>query len=61
MLFRSQAPAEDRENLQLFSFLCMLSFDVYVKRMLIEKIIDARRFDLTGDKNKNPGKETKKK
>lgn len=56
-----QAPAEDRENLQLFSFLCMLSFDVYVKRMLIEKIIDARRFDLTGDKNKNSGKETKKK
>lgn len=56
-----QAPSEDRENLQLFSFLCMLSFDVYVKRMLIEKIIDARLFDLTGDKNKKSGKETKKK
>ena len=36
------APPEERENLQLFSFLCMLSFDVYIKRMLIEKIIDAR-------------------
>lgn len=34
------APKEERENLQLFSFICMLSFDVYVKRMLIEKIID---------------------
>ena len=39
--FTDAAP-EERENLQLFSFLCMLSFDVYIKRMLIEKIIDAR-------------------
>lgn len=36
------APEKDRENLQLFSFICMLSFDVYVKRMLIEKIIDTK-------------------
>ncbi len=36
------APEQDRENLQLFSFICMLSFDVYVKRMLIEKIIDTK-------------------
>ena len=35
-----QAPAEDRDYLQLFSFLCLLSFDVYVKKMLLEKIID---------------------
>lgn len=56
-----EAPAEDRENLQLFSFLCMLSFDVYVKRMLIEKIIDARLFDMSGEKNKKTGKEPKRK
>lgn len=55
------APAKDRENLQLFSFLCMLSFDVYVKRMLIEKILDAKLFDMTSDTNKKPGKETRKK
>lgn len=36
----SQAPEEDREYLQLFSFLCLLSFDVYVKKMLLEKILD---------------------
>jgi hypothetical protein len=30
----------DREFLKLFSFICMLSFDVYVKKQLIEKIID---------------------
>ncbi|HBA62573.1 MAG TPA: hypothetical protein DCZ20_01820 [Lachnospiraceae bacterium] len=31
---------ENKEYLQLFSFLCTLSFDVYVKKQLIEKIID---------------------
>lgn len=34
------APEEDREILQLFSFISMLSYDVYVKRLLIEKMID---------------------
>lgn len=31
---------ENKDYLQLFSFLCTLSFDVYVKKQLIEKIID---------------------
>jgi len=31
---------EEKNDLQLFSFLCMLSFDVYIKKQLIEKIID---------------------
>lgn len=35
-----QAPEEDKGYLQLFSFLCLLSFDVYVKKMLLEKILD---------------------
>ncbi len=34
------APEEDREFLQLFSFICLLSFDVYVKKLIIEKLID---------------------
>ncbi len=34
------APEESREFLQMFSFICMLSFDVYVKKLLIEKMID---------------------
>lgn len=34
------APAKDQEFLKLFSFICMLSFDVYVKKMLIEKTLD---------------------
>ena len=36
----SDAPEEDQEFLQLFSFICILSFDVYIKKMLIEKLID---------------------
>ena len=37
----SDAAAEDQEFLQTFSFIYMLSFDVYVKKMLIEKLIDS--------------------
>ncbi len=36
----TDAPADDREFLQYFSFICLLSFDVYVKKQLIEKLID---------------------
>ncbi len=35
-----EAPQESKEFLQMFSFICMLSFDVYVKKLLIEKMID---------------------
>lgn len=31
---------ENKDYLKLFSFICSLSFDVYVKKLLIEKIID---------------------
>ena len=31
---------EDQDFLHTFSFICMLSFDVFVKCMLIEKLID---------------------
>ena len=31
---------EDQANLKRFSFICLLSFDVYVKKMMIEHIID---------------------
>ena len=34
------APEEDKEFLHTFSFICVLSFDVFMKKMLIEKIID---------------------
>lgn len=34
------ASQEEQEFLQIFSFICQLSFDVYVKRLLIEKLVD---------------------
>ena len=34
------AAEEDRQFLQTFSFICLLSFDVYVKKQVIEKLID---------------------
>ncbi|MBE5881785.1 MAG: DUF1836 domain-containing protein [Lachnospiraceae bacterium] len=36
----SDAPEDAQEFLQYFSFICLLSFDVYVKKQLIEKLID---------------------
>ena len=35
-----EAEAEDQEFLRIFSFICLLSFDVYVKKQVIEKLID---------------------
>ncbi|MCH5269421.1 MAG: DUF1836 domain-containing protein [Lachnospiraceae bacterium] len=49
------APEEDREFLKKFSFICLLSFDVYVKKLLIEKLVDDMR-----DKNGVEGKDIKK-
>ena len=33
-------PESEQEYLQFFAFICSLSFDVYVKKMIIEKLID---------------------
>ena len=35
------APEEGREFLQLFSFICILAFDTYMKKTLIEKLVDS--------------------
>jgi len=34
------APEENADFLRKFSFICALSFDVYVKKLMIEKIVD---------------------
>lgn len=39
MLFED-APEEEQEYLRKFAFICSLSFDVYVKKQLIETLID---------------------
>ena len=33
-------PEEDQKLLHTFSFICLLSFDVYVKKMIVESVID---------------------
>ena len=38
--FENVPDGEEKNELQLFTFLCSLSFDVYLKKMMIEKIID---------------------
>lgn len=38
-----EASDAEREFLQLFSFIGLLSFDVYIKKLLIEKMVDAFR------------------
>ena len=35
-----EADPEDKEFLHQFSFICLLSFDVYMKKMIIENMID---------------------
>lgn len=58
-----EASEEDREFLQKFSFICLLSLDVYVKKMIIEKLVDdlaesGKKADSgKGGHKKNPGKE----
>lgn len=46
------AEEEDRQFLQTFSFICLLSFDVYVKKQVIEKLIDGLPKKETGKKHK---------
>jgi hypothetical protein len=35
-----EAPEEHQKFLKQFAFICALSYDVYVKRLLIEKMIE---------------------
>lgn len=51
---------EEEKRMQMFSFIILLSYDVYVKKLLIEKIIDNTMEKESGDKEK-PAKEKKKK
>lgn len=51
------APEEDREFLRKFAFICSLSYDVYVKKLIIEKMID----DLVARQNAQKSREEKSK
>ncbi len=51
------ADEEDQEFLKRFSFICLMSFDVYIKKMIIEKMID----DISPSENKDSRKKNKDK
>lgn len=54
----ADAPEEEKEFLHQFSFICMLSFDVYVKKQIIEKMIDQMSEKATkASSGKSPPKE----
>ena len=38
--FKEEAE-EDKQFLQLFSFVCMLSYDIFIRKQIIEKIVDS--------------------
>lgn len=56
--FTQVEDTEDREFLITFSFICMLSFDVYVKKMIIEKLIDQHLAPMN-EKHKKDEKDVK--
>lgn len=47
-----EAPEKDRDMLQKFAFICSLSYDVYVKKLLIEKMIDDLASEQTAEKER---------
>jgi len=46
------ASEEEKQFLHIFSFICLLSFDVYVKKQVIEKLIDGLPKKETGKNSK---------
>ena len=58
--FQEAENEEDREFLTTFSFICMLSFDVYCKKMMMEKIIDEQLAPLAAKREKREKEKEKK-
>lgn len=61
------APEEYKEYLQMYSFVCKLAADVFIKKLLIEKVVDSMRSHRSEGSNKydmsagkKGGKDTKK-
>lgn len=52
---------EDKEILQRFSFLCMLCFDVFTKKLMMEKIVDGMMNEQKAKEEKKENKKADKK
>ncbi len=55
----SDAPEESREFLRKFGFICRLSFDVYLKKLMIEKMVDELAAEQTDEEEKSDKKNVK--
>lgn len=53
-------PEEDQETLHSFAFICLVSFDVYVKKLIVERFIDnyAKKTKASEDEEANKEKKT---
>lgn len=51
-------PEDDQNFLHKFSFICMLSYDVYVKKMIIERLIDQLNEDSSNTSDNATSAET---
>ena len=56
----AQAPENERELLQRFAFICLLGFDVYMKKHIIELLIDDIAAGEKESKDSRPKKSTRK-
>ena len=59
--FADVEDAEQREFLRNFAFICTLGFDVYMKRQILEAIIDASLFGTSASEKENTEKGKKEK
>ena len=59
--FFNDAPADEQEYLQLLSIIALLSYDVYQKKQLIEKLIDSYPFPEPANLKKEKTKKNKEK
>ena len=55
------APEESRDFLQKFAFICALSFDVYLKKLLIEKLVDELAEPVSGKEKEEKEKQKEEK
>ncbi len=62
-----EADSNDQKFLQLFAFICLLNFDVYIKKQMIEGIVDeinllnGQKEEASDEKKEKPKKEKNKK
>lgn len=52
---------EEKDYIRKFSFLCLLGFDIYLKKVVMEKVVDEMREEQEAKKENEEKKETKEK